>query len=210
MKIGKVKYSFIPVFMFFSLMGIESAGQQRELSMNINYSVAQPVGEFKDFLGNTSFRGWQANILYGFSDKISAGLSVGFQDFYEKHERKTYTTTEGGTISAVLTNSIQNLPVLAKVQYQLSVTGWIQPYAAIAAGANIITYSQYLGEFPSNTNKINFAARPELGIIVPISSRNQTSLQIGTGFNYMPANINSVKNYNNVFVNAGVKFLLRN
>ena len=204
------RYTYIFIVALLLLQYVHTIGQQRELSMNINYSIGQPVGEFKEFLGSTSFRGWNANILYGFSDKVSAGLSVGFQDFYEKHARRTYTTTEGSTISAVLTNSLQTLPILAKLQYQLGSAGRLQPYAAFAAGANIITYSQYLGEFPSNRNKINFAARPELGILMPISARNQSSIQLGTGFNYMPANINEVKNYNNVFVNAGIKFLLRN
>ena len=195
----------LSVLLMISLSGV---AQQGALSLNVQYSYAKPVGSFKDFLGEASPRGWNAKILYGVSDRSGIGLSVGFQDYYEAHPRKLYTTTDNSTISAVMINSIQTIPVLATFQYRF-VENRIQPYVAIGAGANLITYRQFLGEFPSTQNKVSWAAKPEAGIHIPVGGNGQTGITIGAAYLYMPAKIGSVDQFNNVSVSAGIKFALR-
>src|SRR6266540_1078215 len=88
--------------------------QERELQFDINYNISIPGGSFKtDAVDKTSFRGWTANLLYNVTDKISIGLGTGFQDFYQKFPRAVYKLQEGGEVSAVITNSIQTIPILA-------------------------------------------------------------------------------------------------
>jgi hypothetical protein len=194
--------------MFLMTVSSMCVAQQGGLSMNLQYSYAKPVGSFNDFLGKSSPRGWNAKILYGIQENTGIGISIGFQDFYEAHPRRTYTTTDNSTISAVMINSIQTIPVLATFQYRL--TGkTIQPYFAIGAGANLITYRQYLGEFPSTQNKVSWAARPEAGIHIPIAQNRETAITVGAAYNYMPAKVAEVDNFNNVSINAGIKFALR-
>lgn len=202
----KTKYIIIG---FLSLM-IASIGfsQERALTMNLQYSYAKPVGNFNDFMGKSSPRGWNASILYGIKENAGIGLFIGFQDFYEAHPRRVYTTTDNSTISAVMINSIQTIPVLAKFQYRFA-GNVVQPFVAIGAGANLITYRQYLGEFPSTQNKVSWAARPEAGIHIPVGRNGETAITIGAAYNYMPAKVGDVDNFNNVSLNAGIKFALR-
>src|SRR5690606_5502822 len=135
------------IIMLCTGLGLPVFAQQQKLTMNINYAVNTPVGNFKsDFVNKTSFRGWNANILYGVTDRLSLGLEAGFADYYQKYPRKVYDT-KGGNISAVLTHSIQTVPVMIKGRYNLVPEGIVQPYIGLGAGGNFVSYNQYLGEF---------------------------------------------------------------
>src|SRR4051812_6290532 len=85
------------------LFVMNASAQKGVLQMNINYATAFPTGSFKNEISSNSFRGWNANVMYGINDKISVGVGAAFQDFYKKYPRATYKTTDGGEISAVVT-----------------------------------------------------------------------------------------------------------
>ena len=122
--------------------------QERVLQLDINYAIGIPAGSFRsDLVDKTSSRGWTANIMYNTTNKLSVGLGFGFQDFYQKFPRAVYKLEEGGEVSAVLTNSIQTIPVLAQAQYRFLPGKAVQPYVGLGLGGNIIVYDQWLGEF---------------------------------------------------------------
>src|SRR5438067_5072290 len=132
---------FATILVMTGLMPFASQAQERELQLDINYAIGIPSSSFKtDAVDKTSFRGWTANAMYNLSDKISIGLGIGYQDFYQKYPRAVYKTAEGGEVSAVITNSIQTIPVLAQVQYRFLPNGMVQPYVGVGAGANFVTF----------------------------------------------------------------------
>ncbi|MDT9091546.1 hypothetical protein, partial [Escherichia coli] len=73
-------------------------------------------------------------LLYGVSDKLSVGLQVAYQDFYEKFPRAIYKLDDGSDISAVLTNSVQVIPILATVRYEFTPEARLRPYVAAGLG----------------------------------------------------------------------------
>src|SRR5690606_31898677 len=110
--------------------GATALAQQGKAIMNINYSVNTPAGSFKsDVVGKTSLRGWNASVLYGLSNNFSLGAQAGFNDFSEKYPRKVYDTKDGA-ISAVLTNSVQTIPIQVKAKYNFLPGAVVQPYIA--------------------------------------------------------------------------------
>lgn len=182
--------------------------QQRALQMNINLSGAAPLGDFKEIVPSTSIRGWNASVLYGITDKISVGLGAGFQDYYHKNERQMYRSTDGD-ISAVLSYSIQTIPVLLTGRYNFMPESVVQPYAGLGLGGNMVMYRQLLGEFGGTETSFKFAARPELGIQIPFRKGGETAFNLGAAYNYMPFNENSLSNLNNISIQAGIKFPMR-
>src|SRR5690349_19910602 len=89
-----------------------------QTQMNIQYSYALAVGSFKtDVINNGSPRGATAGILYNLSRTFSIGHGLGFQDFYQSRQRAFYHTGEKEVTSAVLSNSVQVIPVLAKAEF---------------------------------------------------------------------------------------------
>ncbi|WP_315820858.1 outer membrane beta-barrel protein [Paraflavitalea speifideaquila] len=205
----KTSYKIIAVLM----AGLFTAGmaqaQVGRLNVNINYSINTPTGDFKDFVNKTSYRSWAASLLYGINDKLSVGFGTGFQDFYQKYPRQVYKLEGGGDISAVLSNSVQAIPLLAQVQYNFTPQAAVQPYVGIGVGGNIILYRQYLGEFGNSKNKFGFAARPEAGVFIPFRKGGPAGITVRADYNYMPVNYNDLKGMDNWGAGIGVKFPLQ-
>ena len=189
-------------------IAVATQAQQSSLRLNVNYTMANPSGSLKDYVEEASWRGWTANLLYGISDKLAVGLGLGFHDFYQKYPRAVYQLQEGGEISAVLTNSLQTIPVLATVQYKLVSEGALQPYIGAGIGGNFIIYNQYIGEFSNSQSNFDFAVRPEVGVYIPFGKRD-FGININGIYNYMPYNKNGLDNLNSWGVGAGVRFSLR-
>ena len=122
--------------------------QQGVVKMTIGLSGATPMGQFRDLVNKTTFRGADISILYGINDRFAVGLNAGFQDFYQKFPRAVYKLSDGSDISAVLTNSVQTIPFLATVKYNLMAGAGLQPYFSAGAGGAVVMNSQFIGEYP--------------------------------------------------------------
>ncbi|WP_127130819.1 outer membrane beta-barrel protein [Pseudoflavitalea rhizosphaerae] len=200
--------SMIAGALLVTLLPNQSQAQQGVTKLNIGYNIASPLGSFKDEVNKTSFRGWTANVLYGLTDKISIGLGTGYQDFYQKYPRANYKLEEGGDISAVVSNSIQVVPILATGQYNFLPEGRVQPYAGVGVGGNLVFYRQFLGEFSNSKTKFGFAVRPEAGLYIPFGKQSRSGITLNANYNYMPFNYNGVKQLSNWGGGIGVKFPL--
>lgn len=191
------------------LLVMNASAQQGVLQMNINYATAFPTGSFKNEISSNSFRGWNANVMYGINKRISVGLGMAFQDFYKKYPREIYKTPDGGELSAVVTKSIQTIPILVQGRYNLMPEGTVQPYVGLGVGADLVMYQKLYGEFGNTDNSFQFAARPEAGVYVPFHKNGTTGLTIGGAYNFTPYNKSDISNLNNLSLFAGIKFPLR-
>lgn len=204
MKNTRILFSLAALFFF----GLAAQAQQGKARLDVNYSVGLPTGSFRESLNNTSFRGFQGALLFGVNDKLSLGLGTGFQDFYQKDERQLYKLSDGSDISAVLSNSIQVIPLMAEVKYSFNPNATIQPYAALGVGGNLISYTQLLGEFGSQEGKFGFAARPEAGIRIPFK-KGEAGFNLGASYNIMPFKEAGFTNLNHLGIHAGLSLPLR-
>lgn len=183
--------------------------QRGQLKMNIQYSYAMPLGSFKnDVISNGSPRGVTGDFLYSVNNKLSLGLGLGFQDFYQKYARALYKTGDNETTSAVLSNSVQVMPVLAKAElYPLGGKKSVfQPYITAGAGLGIVSFTQYLGEFGGTDNSASFMLQGGAGIKIPFNKFSNSGFKLGADYNMVAYNRQGFKNFNNVNFHAGVFF----
>lgn len=186
--------------------------QQGELRGTASYSVGIPMGGFKDnVVSKTSFRGVDVNLLYGVSPKLSVGLTTGYQDFYEKYPRQVYKLDDGSDISAVVSNSVQMVPILVTARYDFMSEGMFRPYALAGIGGNLVINRQFLGEYANgSTNKFALSARPEVGVYIPFGKEAQTGINVGAYYNYVRYNKGDIDNMNSVGIKLGIGFPMRN
>jgi len=185
--------------------------QRGQVKMNIQYSYALPVGSFKsDVISNGSPRGITGDLLYNINNKISVGLGLGFQDFYQKYPRDLYKTGDNETTSAVLSNSVQVIPFLAKAEFYPmgGKRSAVQPYLTAGAGLGITSFTQYLGEFGGSDNSGNLMLQGGAGIFVPFNSTGTSGFRLGANYNMVSYNKNGFSNFNNVNFQAGLFFPL--
>lgn len=204
-----MKFIKISSALFVFILSFSSLQAQKgKTSVGFDYTVALPMGTFKDHVSATSFRGVQASVLYGISNGFSIGFGTGFQDFYQKNPRQLYKLSDGSDISAVVTHSIQTIPLLAEAKYQFAYGAAVQPYVALGVGGNLISYSQLLGEFGGVQTKFGFAARPEAGLAVPFRKNGTAGLTLGASYNIMPFNMDDFNDLNHLGLHAGVRLPL--
>ena len=191
---------------FLAIIPFTSKAQEKVMQLDLNYGIGIPGGSFKtDAVDKASFRGFTANLLYNITPHISVGLGTGFQDFYQKYPRSVYKL-DGGEVSAVLSNSIQTIPILAEFQYRFLPGKMIQPYVGVGIGGNMVVFDQYLGEFENSKSNFKFTARPEAGLFIPFRKDGPAGLHLFGAYNYMPYNMDGIDNLNNWGAGLGVKF----
>jgi len=88
--------------------------------------------------------------------------------------------------------------------------GTVQPYISVGAGAGIIDFKQYLGEFTSNSKtSASFAAQGGVGVLIPFGKLSSSGINIGADYNYIPYKNFGYNNLSSVNFHAGVFFPLR-
>jgi hypothetical protein len=194
-----------------TLMGVFSTlAQQGVVRMTIGLSGARPLGQFKSLVDKTTFRGGDLSVLYGINDLLSVGLNTGFQDFYQKFPRALYKLSDGSDISAVLTNSVQTIPVLLTAQFRFASDAKIQPYVSAGAGGAMVMNSQFIGEYPNDDDKISFALRPGAGMFLPFRKEGEVGFNLGVNYTFIPYKSNTISNLGYFGLTIGIGFPVRN
>jgi len=179
---------------------------QNSLEISGGYNINIPTSSFKDYISHPGYKGFNVGLAYPINDQLRVGLSFGYNDFYQKYPRQVYHNGSGSDISAVVSNSVQQLPVLLGVNYTLVKKGFIRPYVGAGTGINIATLDQYLGEFDDPHTRVKWAVKGEAGFYIPLSSTSTTAIKVGGSYNYMPYNSDGVKNLDTWGIEAGVRF----
>lgn len=191
-----------------------TASAQSKVKMELSYNVSAPMGSFKnDFINKTSFRGGSGEISYTFNPQFSLGVHSGFQSYYQKFDRQVYKLSGNQTVSAVVSNTIDIVPVMLRGTFSplgTSATAKVQPYVSAGAGLALVNYAQYLGEFGSSQSSSPFAAQAGAGVKIPFGrSYNQTAFKLGATYNYINYKANELTGLNNLGFHAGVVFGLK-
>lgn len=204
--IKKIIASLLVLMWFY----LPATAQNNPLNLTFNYNYSMPSGHFKnDLVSNHSPRGFSAGLLYPFSNNLSVGLAFGFQDYYQKYPRALYHLSNTQDISAVLSNSIQTIPILIKAKYFPTLSSALKPYISLAAGGNIIDNKQYYGEFGSSQSNFGFRAEGGLGLLVPFNKTGTSGINIAANYAYAPYHKMGFTDLNSINLQAGIQFHLR-
>lgn len=193
------------------LIGIAAKAQDSRVTLNLNYNYSFPIGEFKSGLvSDHSPRGFTGNLMYQINPLIGVGLGVGYQDYYQKYPREVYNTGKNEQISAVLTNSLQTVPILARAELFPLATSQtkIAPYISVATGLNFVDYSQYLGQFATSDTRAGFRLQGGLGVRIPVL-QGKGGFDVGGSYDYAPYKHFGLKDLNNVNVHGGLYIQLK-
>lgn len=193
-----------------SCFSLSASAQTKVLNLGLDYNYSLPMGSFKNnVISKGSPRGFMGSLMYSFTNNLSAGLSFGFQDYYQKYPRTLYHLSKTQDISAVLTNSIQTTPILLKAKYFPINQSFVKPYISLAAGGNIIDYNQYFGEFGNGESSFGFRAQGGLGIMIPFKKSGASGINAGATYDYEPYNKNGISNFNSINLKAGINIELK-
>ena len=185
-----------------------------ETKLNLLYSYSLPIGSFKEELVRPgSPRGVAIEILHHVSNKIAVGAAFGYQDHYDKKPRTLYQLSDGSHLSGVVSNSIQTIPVMAKMAFFPTAgapKASILPFIAAGAGINIVSFEQLVGSLGNgNEMNVNFAAQVGGGIRVPFGKEKANGFILGGNYNLMPNKNANGADLNNLSIQAGIHLRMR-
>ena len=159
----------------------------------IGYEVAVPSG---DFLSKTSWAGGRIEYRHMVQPNVSIGMGMSWNSFDEYVPKTTYQKPDGsGAVTTDLVKEIYTLPLTLSAHYYWIKSKGIIPYAGLGLGAQYSDQTLYFNIFAVEDNNWGFVARPEIGIVYPLS--DATGLYLSAAYNYA-TNKNEAVDINNV------------
>jgi len=137
---------------------------------NVTYDVSVPMGDTKDFIGETSFRGYSIDGRAFINGNVTLGGSWTWNIF---HSTEQDITTEIGNIT--VTGNHYNygnyMPIMFNTHYYFGTDGGIRPFIGTGIGTiwkeerkNIGTYNVIFD------NAWQFGFTPEIGAFIPVGT----------------------------------------
>jgi len=132
----------------------------------ISYPISFPMGDLKDYIGATSFRGISLEFNKRVKPTLDVGIEASWHVFYERSDTKAYTN-ETATITGIQYRYTNAVPLLAQFKYLKEAgSGKAHPYAGLGIGTTYVERATDLGLYRITNNAWQFCLRPELGVQV--------------------------------------------
>ena len=175
---------------------------QRHSVFILSYPIAFPMGDLKDYISNTSFRGINLEFGKEVRPNLIAEIETGWNVFYQAQPEDVYT--EGtASISGKQFRYTNSVPIIAGAKWVLKSHNNLVPYAGLGLGTMYSDRSTDFGLYRISTDAWQFCVRPELGIT--FKSRNGPSAMLGVKY-YSSFNSSDLDGQSFLTVNIGVVF----
>jgi len=137
---------------------------------NVTYDMSVSLGETKDFIEATSFRGFGIDGRKFINDDITIGGSYSWNVFYENEVNKT--VTEGNTTITANEYDYGNyMPMMFTAHKYFGEGGGVRPFIGTGIGTIWKEEEKIVGSFTTiDDNAWQFGLTPEVGVFIPISN----------------------------------------
>lgn len=188
------------LIIIFALIGFTVQAQQS--MFNLNYSMAVPMGDSKDFVGNSSFRGGTFEGRGFINDQLSVGGYLGWNIFNETRVGEEYSGP-GLDVKGTQYRFLNMIPMQVTTHYYLGDFEGVTAYGGIGVGATRSLQRTEIGLIAVTNNNWHLGISPEIGVYIP--------LNFNVGFNVSARYDHAVKSndytYSNLTFNIGFSFL---
>jgi len=172
---------------------------------NFNYMIAMPMGESKDWVDQTSFRGFSLDGRSFIQDNYSIGGSMSWQGFYEKRENQLIET-DNADIFGDQFRYINSFNVSIDAHYYFGQPYGIRPYIGAGVGPYYVSQRGDLGLYSLLWEGWHFGVRPEVGVFIPFNNSDY-GLNLGAKYHYIFKSKDTITNQYLAF-NIGLLHML--
>ncbi len=163
------------------MVALNGAAQLVDYYSTVNYGISVPMGDTRDFISNTSFRGFSFEFGRFFTGEISVGFLFAWSVLNESFPRDTYEF-EDLTLTGNLYRYINAFPLMAVGRYYFSPDSKFRPYLGLASGAYVINKVSDFGVHRFENKNWHFGLAPEAGLIIGISA--EAYFNLGARYNH--------------------------
>lgn len=192
-----IKYTFIIA------LTMVTFGVSAQNKTNLHYSMAMPMGDTKDFIEKTSFRGMLLEFEKLIQPNIGVGIQLGWNTFYEAKPRATYPI-ENGAMTSNQYRYLNTIPIHITGKYYFAGDdAMARPFVGLGAGTNYTEQRNDNGLYSVVDKGWVMAIAPKAGVLVPLSY--STSLSVSLDYN-MSFKSSKVPQQSWLGINVGFSF----
>jgi outer membrane protein len=151
----------------------------------VTYQVSSPVGDTKNFIDKTSWRGAGLEFRKVLDYNTSLGFYFGWNVF---HLRTSETIDDveidgnPGAITGLQERIINSLPIMLSGHKYFGQPERVRPFIGLSAGGFIMTERFDIGLLRLSKDQWQWGGAPEIGVVVPVGYR--TKLVLNAKFFY--------------------------
>ena len=172
----------------------------------ISWNISVPTEELKDFIDETSFRGFGIE----FRSFITKHLSVGGVTGWNIMDQRLSGTFElpNGAITGTQIRYLNSFPIMFTSHLHIgSPRSAIRPYLGIGVGTYYIVERFEIGVNLFEANNWHFGVAPEVGILFPTDYVSiMTSLKLNVAFESGSSITRDAKEFSYWGINIGILF----
>ena len=135
---------------------------------SLQYSIGFGTGDMKDFIGQTSFRGFTIDYRHMSRSNLGIGVDIGWNVFYQEMPDAVYQYKDI-TYSGKQWRYSNQFPILFAMDYFHETGGNFTPYAGLGLGTMYSLQNTDMSVYTFEKDAWHFALRPELGILINAS-----------------------------------------
>ncbi|MNS47678.1 OmpW family protein [compost metagenome] len=161
---------------------------------NFSWNTSLPMGTTKDFTDKFSVRGVSFEWGGFIKPQVSAGVSVGWNVFYEQKGRSTYTFDNGLAVTGSPYNYINAIPIIFKGHYHFKdpATNKTAPYFGVGVGT---TWQKRNTDFGLNSYYSDgwmFGLFPEVGLNYQINPYSGINFNVRYNYNFETGDVSEL------------------
>ena len=156
-----------------------SVGAQTWL-MNLNYNIALPGSEMKQYINNPSLLGFSMDIRRFVSPNVTVGGSFGQQLFYWQHGGQL--ELESTQLKGSQFRFMNTFPLMVNSHFYFSDSGFVRPFLGLHLGGLYAWQRSEMGIVVKDGRQWQWGLAPELGVVFPVGTM---TMNVGTKMSYL-------------------------
>jgi len=168
---------------FLIVMVLMSGGMAAQTWFGTSYSTAYPVGDFKDYMGKSSFRGFGFEYKSYVTKNIAFGVNNSYNFFNQFLDKASYTY-ETLTATGVQRRHTSAIPMMATFDVGGTISGPARWFAGAGIGTTYLYRYTDFGMFTFSRETWQFLIAPEVGVWIPVVYDNVLYLTARYNINF--------------------------
>jgi outer membrane protein len=178
----------------FTFDPMDSGGYRPDRSVwTINWEIAQPVGDFSNYVDRTSLSGFSLESRSMVRRNMSAGISFSYNRFDQTFPAYQQVTG-ASTVTGPLYRYTDMFGVRALGHYYFLEGQMLQPYIGGGIGGLWAYGYQQVADFSKTKSSFNFVISPEVGTMIQLArGATNMGLNLAVRYTYTTAAMGSTK-----------------
>jgi len=175
----------------------------------MGYQMSQPLGNFHDYIGSSSFRGFTFDWRSMLSKNFSGGLRFNWNRYNESYSNVTETTTGGGTVTGPTFHYADQFAIQAIGHYYFDTGSESRfvPFLGIGLGGVWSNTYQQTIDLGVSQSGFYFITTPEAGLLINLAKGGTSAaLHLSVLYNFTTASFRNVSNAQAITETLGLSF----